>query len=522
MSAASPARKPATEPPPPPATATATATARRRAGWPATRPLVLRLHFYAGLLIAPFLLVAALTGGLYAASYQIEKVLYADELTVPVGDRTQPVSDQVAAAQDAHPDGEVSAVRPAEESGTTTRVLLDDPSVGEDRQLAVFVDPYTAEVRGSLESYGSSGALPFRAWVSELHRSLHLGEAGRLYSELAASWLWVVALGGVVLWLARRRSQRRLLGTRGRRRTRSLHGLIGLWATLGLLVLSATGLTWSTYAGENIGELRTRAGGATPVISSEAGDGHEGHEGHEGHDGGDDSGGGHEGHGAEHPDLGMDRVLEIARGEHGLSGPLEILPPVVDEEGVPSAYVVKEIDKQLPHRLDQVAVDASSGELTDRLDFADYPVLAKLSSWGISAHEGQLLGIANQLVLLALAVGLIALIVLGYRMWWLRRPTGGARFAFGRPYPPGAWRQLPVVWWLPLAAATLLVGWFVPLLGLGLLAFLAVDLVLGLVTRRRPAPTSDDREAGGAQEPEDPEEPGEAGEPAAAGGGRTP
>lgn len=485
----------------------------------------MRLHFYAGLLVAPFLLVAALTGGLYAASYQIEKVLYADELTVPVGDRTQPVSDQIAAAQDAHPDGEVSAVRPADESGTTTRVLLDDPSVGADRQLAVFVDPYTAEVRGALESYGSSGALPFRAWVSELHRSLHLGETGRLYSELAASWLWVVALGGVLLWLARRRSQRRLRNTSGRRRTRSLHGLIGLWATLGLLVLSATGLTWSTYAGENIGELRTKAGGATPAISSEAGDGHEGHGDHGGEG---DSGGGHEGHGAEHPDLGMDRVLEIARGEHGLSGPLEILPPVVDDDGVPSAYVVKEIDKQLPQRMDQVAVDASSGELTDRLDFSDYPVLAKLSSWGISAHEGQLFGIANQLVLLALAVGLVALIVLGYRMWWLRRPTGGARFAFGRPYPPGAWRQLPVVWWLPLAAATLLVGWFVPLLGLGLLAFLVVDVVLGLVARTKPTPASDDPAAGEASDSEDSEDSGDSEdsedseEPAEASGGRTP
>ncbi|WP_220447244.1 PepSY domain-containing protein [Nonomuraea deserti] len=54
---------PATEPPPP-----------RRATWAALRPLVLRLHFYAGLLVAPFLLVAATTGFLYAASVQIEKI----------------------------------------------------------------------------------------------------------------------------------------------------------------------------------------------------------------------------------------------------------------------------------------------------------------------------------------------------------------------------------------------------------------------------------------------------------------
>ena len=38
-----------------------------RAGtWAVLRPLVLRLHFYAGLFVGPFLLVAALTGGRWA------------------------------------------------------------------------------------------------------------------------------------------------------------------------------------------------------------------------------------------------------------------------------------------------------------------------------------------------------------------------------------------------------------------------------------------------------------------------
>ena len=42
--------------------------------------------------------------------------------------------------------------------------------------------------------------MPLRAWFDELHRTLHLGAIGRNYSELAASWLWVISLGGLVLW----------------------------------------------------------------------------------------------------------------------------------------------------------------------------------------------------------------------------------------------------------------------------------------------------------------------------------
>ncbi|MBB1244896.1 PepSY domain-containing protein [Streptomyces durbertensis] len=473
MSAVTPARKTSAEPEPP-----ATDNGRPPAS-SALRALVLRLHFYAGLLIAPFLLVAALTGALYAASYQIERVVYSDQLTVPAKDTTVPLGEQVDAALAAHPDGTLSAVRPAPAKGETTRVLLDDPSVPEGRKLAVFVDPHTAEVKGALASYGGSGALPFRAWVSGLHANLNLGETGRLYSELAASWMWVVVLGGLVLWFGRRRAQRKLRGTKGRRRTLSLHGTVGVWAALGLLILSATGLTWSTYAGENIGELRAKVGGSTPTLSAAPGGGHEGH----------GSGGGHAGHGDDagsgHPDIGIDRVLSIARDDQKLDGPLEITTPVVGEDGTPSAYVVKQIDRQVPHRLDQIAVDTSSGEVTGRLDFADYPVLAKLTSMGISAHDGRLFGLANQIVLLALALGLVALIVWGYRMWWQRRPDREGRLSFGRPYPRGALRKLPVTWWLPLAGVTALVGWFVPLLGLSLLAFLAVDVVLGLVARSR-------------------------------------
>jgi uncharacterized iron-regulated membrane protein len=48
--------------------------------------------------------------------------------------------------------------------------------------------------------YGTSGILPLRQTIDYLHTSLMLGDIGRLYSELAASWMWVAALGGIALW----------------------------------------------------------------------------------------------------------------------------------------------------------------------------------------------------------------------------------------------------------------------------------------------------------------------------------
>jgi uncharacterized iron-regulated membrane protein len=177
-------------------------------------------------------------------------------------------------------------------------------------------------------------------------------------------------------------------GTTGLRRTLSWHGSAGLWAVLGLLFLSATGLTWSKYAGANVDQLRTTLGWSTPAISTAFPNHAE-----------------HSGAGTASIDgVGVDQVAQRA-GSAGLSGPLEIVWP--GEPG--TAYVVKEVDNQWPQRLDQVAIDPGTGQVTDRLRFAGFPLAAKLTRWGIDAHMGLLFGLANQIVLAALALGLIAI-----------------------------------------------------------------------------------------------------------------
>ncbi|MCX5378699.1 PepSY domain-containing protein [Streptomyces sp. NBC_00091] len=457
---------------------------RRTGGWAALRPLLLRMHFYAGLLIAPFLFLAAATGLLYAGSWQAERILYSHELTVDsVGERALPLSAQVKAAQGAAPEGKVLGVWPAPEAEATTRVIMENPGLGEGETLTVFVDPYTADVRGQLTTSGD--ALPLRAWLSEFHASLQLGEFGRNYSELAASWLWVVALGGLALWIGRRRARKADLvlpdrKASGRRKTLSWHGAVGLWAAAGLVGLSVTGLTWSNYAGENIGQLQDRLGGATPSVAAKLKPG-------AGPDGGDE----HAGHvmpdGMEMPppapvtDVGIDKAVAAARA----AGVTESLRVTLPAKG--KGYVVKETDKTLPVHLDSVAVDPADGRVMDELRFADYPLLAQLTRFGIDLHMGLTFGIANQIALAALAVAVMFLVVWGYRMWWMRRPTKESRLSVGRAQPRGAWRRLPVTVLLPFACVTAVVGWFVPLLGISLAAFLVIDLAAGFVAGRRRA-----------------------------------
>ncbi|MEU1696397.1 PepSY-associated TM helix domain-containing protein, partial [Streptomyces hirsutus] len=174
--------------------------------------------------------------------------------------------------------------------------------------------------------------------------------------------------------------------------------------------------------------------------------------------------------------VGLDRVLAAARAER-LDNPVEIVPPA----DAASAYVVKQIQRSWPEKQDAVAVEPATGQVTDVVRWADYPVLAKLSRWGIDLHTGSLFGLPNQIALMLLAASLVLLILWGYRMWWQR----GRGSSFGRPIPRGAWQQVPPYILVPLLAAIAVLGYFVPLLGIPLAAFLAVDIVLGEIAHRR-------------------------------------
>jgi uncharacterized iron-regulated membrane protein len=445
--------------------------------------LLLRLHFYAGVLVAPFLIVAALTGLAYTITPQLDQIVYADQLTVDsVGTTARPLAEQIGAARAAHPDGTLATVTPGE-GNTTTQVTFSMPDLGE-KQHTVYVDPYTAQTRGTLITW--YGTTPLKTWFDDLHRNLHLGAVGRYYSEFAASWLWILTLGGLALWWRRHqgnRTARRLLtpdlaAKKGVRRTRGWHASLGVWLSLGLLVLSATGLTWSRYAGGNFTAALDAFHGSTPEVSTTL-------TGTAAAPAGGHHGGGHATGTATVDPAAADTVLKVAR-DNGITGRVDIGVP----QDTTSAWTVTQNDHLWPLHKDAVAVNPATAAVVDRSDFADWPLLAKLTRYGIDAHMGQLFGIVNQILLAALAIGLICVIVWGYRMWWQRRPTRADRRApvGAPPVGRGAWQQLPT-WGIAVGVPVVFaIAWVLPLFGVPVLGFLVVDLVVGAIRGRRDQP----------------------------------
>jgi uncharacterized iron-regulated membrane protein len=444
--------------------------------------LLLRLHFYAGILVGPFILVAALSGALYAATPQLEQAIYAEELHVPTSQSSLPLADQIEAAQAVvGNESSLVAVRPAPNNGDTTRVMFTGEGLGESETRAIFINPANAEVRGDQTVYGTSGALPLRTWIDQFHRNLHLGEFGRLYSELAASWLGVVVIAGAVLWFLRIRKARvkkDLLRpnskVKGYRRIFSWHASTGIWLLVGALFLSATGITWSQFAGQNVSDLRAAFNVGTPSVSTDLAPTT------------DAPAGEHSGHGAAAPSTAtiepatFDAVLAVAQRVNVNTGLVEIKPPSAPGQ----AWVVQEIQRSYPTEVDAVAINGQTLQMTDRVDFAEFNLAAKLARWGIDTHMGSMFGLPNQIVLIVTALGIAAMVVWGYLMWWKRRPArGGARL--GKPAPAGALTDAPL-WGIGVViAVSAVIGLFFPLIGVSLIGFLLIEAALVLRPRKR-------------------------------------
>ncbi|WP_437216424.1 PepSY-associated TM helix domain-containing protein [Pectobacterium sp. LFLA-215] len=451
--------------------------------------LFIRLHFYIGIFVGPFIFIAALTGTLYVLTPQIENRLYSHQLFTESQGASHSLTEQIRAAQASlthHQDAKLLAVRPAPAAGETTRVMFALPELGPSESRAVFIDPVSLENRGSEIVYGTSGILPFRIWLDYLHRGLLLGDVGRNYSELAASWLWVAALGGIVIWWSTRHQssatkRRKLKNSQTTaaktQRLRHWHTTMGLSLVFGLLFFSATGLTWSQWAGSNISVARTALGWQTPSVKTQLPAPMPNHDMMHGHDMAMATDEHAEHHvsmpignvDASSPAL-FDKVLAAAHHAGIDANKIEIRPATQPHR----AWTVTEIGRAWPTQVDAVSVNPDTLEIVDKTDFNTFPLAAKLTRWGVDAHMGVLFGLPNQLILAAFGLGLCAMIVWGYRMWWIRRPKS-RHGANPVNTLTAALMQVPVFHRLLIVLITVLLAVSLPVMGISLLIFLLID-----------------------------------------------
>ncbi|OZI76391.1 MULTISPECIES: PepSY-associated TM helix domain-containing protein [Bordetella] len=422
---------------------------------------VWRWHFYAGLLVLPFLILLAATGALYLFHNEIEDAWYHDLRHVEARDAPAlPPSALARAALRAHPGTLVKYLPPAAPDAAAQVVVK--PAGG--ASLGVYVDPYDGRVLGAL---GERDTLMWT--VRRLHSLDYFGPIANGAIEIAAGWSILLVLTGAYLWWPRGRRQG-VVSVRGGPRQRvfwrDLHAVTGAAVALFILFLALTGMPWSLVWGGKVNQWANGNNFGYPAgvrVAVPMSDEHLAHMGHTTWS------------------LEQARVPESAAPHHaGQPIGLDAAVRAVERLGLAPGYAINvpqsatgvytasvypdDLARQRVVHLDQY-----TGQPLLDMSYRDYGPLGKALEWGINVHMGQEFGLANQLILLAACLGIVLLCVAGAVMWWKRRPAGG----LGIPPLPASRGALRGVLALLVAG-----GIVFPLVGASLLVMLALDLAV--------------------------------------------
>ncbi|WP_276716109.1 PepSY-associated TM helix domain-containing protein [Pseudooceanicola nitratireducens] len=431
---------------------------------------VWRWHFIAGLLVLPFVIILAVTGGIYLFKDEINNAAYRDlRIVAPTDGPAQPASQITANALAAHP-GTLKAYHPAPAPDRTAEVKI----LGEDGlKNSVFVNPATGEVLGTLWDAGASGS-PAMYVVRKLHSLEYVGWFGNRVIEAVAGWIVLLTASGVYLWWPRGKK----VGTvtikakKGRPWWRDLHAVTGIYTAGFIVFLALTGLPWSKVWGGYFYDSAYALGlgmpdgywSAYPSSTVPAGEALD-----------------------RTPWIMEKQAMPQSAEASGVPAGIDQVVATVETLGIAPGYALNMPSGNTgvftasvyPDDISQervIHLDQYTGEVLYDATLADLGALGWAAEWGISIHMGQAFGLANQLILLLSCVAMVVMCVAGGVMWWKRRPSG----VLGVPRIPADWR-IPRT----LLVMAIVAGVFFPLVGLTLIVLSVVEVGVHLLLRAR-------------------------------------
>lgn len=422
---------------------------------------VWRWHFYAGLLVLPFLLLLALTGGVYLFKDEIDGVLWRDMARVEARAGTASPDRWVAAAE-VVTGGEARSVRVPATPDAAVRVVVNDAD-GQGR--IVFVDPHDAQVTGVTRQVGVTET------VKQLHSLEFFGPVMNVWVEIVAGWAIILFATGIFLWWPRGRGvgtvSIRAVGTGRRPFWRDLHAVTGLYAGGIIVFLAMTGMLWSAVWGDQfMGAVRANGLGRPPAPAATDWQ----HADHADRPVG--TGWLMDGMVLPAPASGeqqLSRVVATARSE-GMALPFTVSIP---KSGDVTWTVAHEARRVQDAR--SLYVDGSTGAVRADIGYSQFGIGAKAFEWSIYTHQGTQYGQINRLVMLSGCIAVWLLGISAVMMWWKRRPKGRLAAPVA---PPGARAKVAVLGIvLPLCI-------LYPLTGLSLLVAVLLDRAVAAISGR--------------------------------------
>lgn len=433
---------------------------------------VWRWHFYAGLMVLPFLISMAITGGLYLFHNEIDNFIHADLKIVSVMESNHKVapSTMVEAATNAYGGVAVKYTDPTTPKSSAEITI----KTTNNQMIAVYVNPYDGKVLGSLPDRGTV------MWtIRTLHSLKYFGPVARASTEIAGGWAILLVGTGFYLWWPKknRKTKGGVVSVRGTPKQRifwrDLHAVIGVFIAFFIVFLAITGMPWSGVWGGKVNQWANGNNFGYPTgvrVSLPMSDEHLNHVAKtswsleqaqmpqslpQDHDMNTHQT-------AQNTPISLDMAVNIF-DKMGLQHGYAVNLPLSDKGVYTGSVYPNDLSRQRVVHLNQY-----SGQPLIDMSYKDYGPLGRALEWGINVHMGQEFGLANQLVLLTVCFLIIVLAISGGIMWWKRRPVGGMGIP---PMPIKRGEMIGVL------SIMLIVGVIFPLVGLSLVVMLILDFI---------------------------------------------
>jgi uncharacterized iron-regulated membrane protein len=432
--------------------------------------LIIRWHFFCGLLFIPLIIVISISGCIYLFEDEYEDFMYQDLLFVSPGEKALPASVLLAKARQALPDMRAASFKSYPEAEKSVEIIFrekakhmhkpmqtslewagDGPEkvrmVMNQARTSVFINPYTGDILGKMKN--SERLMGF---MKDLHGNLLTGKVGTKLVELTSCWVMMLMTTGLIMWWPRGKTG--VMGTliprlktNKRLFWRDLHAVPAFYFSFFIIFLVISGLPWTDVWGDAFHTIQRDLKMSAPAgfHSRELKSKHF--------------------MGAEQ--ISIDRVISEAKSR-GYQGELNVKIP----RDIRDTYAIQR-NSDDPSERPSMHLDQYTGKVLASSDWNKVPLLAKSVSYGIKLHRGEYFGVWNLVLVLVTTLVLVFMAISGVVLWLQRRPKG----KLGAPKYPKEYKQPSWV-----IGTTIGFSLFMPLLGASLIVFILGDWVFGKYT----------------------------------------
>ncbi len=211
---------------------------RVHAGW--GKAALFQVHLWVGICIGLYILVISVSGSLIVFRRELDREFCPRVVMVSESGRRLTDAELGAKAMAAYgrPNFSRIQIRGSRVSGGPVEIWFVDGTF----RVEHLFDPYTGKDLGDTVACEPR----FVSWIADLHDNLASGRLGLLVNGIGAIAVILMSATGAVLWWPRKGRWRRSIAPRrldsGRRFLRHLHGLMGFWSFLLIVLWALTGI----------------------------------------------------------------------------------------------------------------------------------------------------------------------------------------------------------------------------------------------------------------------------------------